>query len=218
MSSLSDIWPLYDLELTSPRLRLRPIRDEDIPGLVEATLAGIHDADRMPFAYPWTREEPAKVALNTAMNVWEKRIRVSPDDWYVSFAIMRDGRVIGRQDVVARHFRELNTVETGSWLTRSEQGQGLGKEMRTAVLLWAFDHLGAQYAETAAMVWNTASQRVSEGLGYRPNGETLLRISAGEVEQSVRYRLERSGFRRPEWQLNVRGNDAVLRQFGLSGS
>ncbi len=100
MSSLSDIWPLYDLELTSPRLLLRPIRDEDIPGLVDATLAGIHAADRMPFAYPWTRDEPEQVALNTAVNVWQKRTRVSPDDWYVSFRPEWDLRVAGNEAVL----------------------------------------------------------------------------------------------------------------------
>lgn len=215
MSSLSDIWPLYNLQLTSPRLILRPIRDEDIPGLVDATLAGIHDPDEMPFAYPWTRGEPADIARNTALNVWEKRVRVAAHDWYVSLAVIHEGRVIGRQDIVAKHFRELRTVETGSWLTRSEQGKGLGREMRAAVLLWAFDHLGAEYADTAAMVWNKASQGVSESLGYRRNGEAQLRIAPGEIDRSVRYRLQRSDFRRPDWQLQVDGNDAVRTLFGL---
>ena len=82
------------------------------------------------------------------------------------------------------------------------------------MLLWAFDHLGAQYAETAAMVWNTAS-RVSEG---SVTGQTAKRGSrrARSGNQSVpagAFRVQA-----PEWQLNVRGNDAVLRQFGLSGS
>lgn len=217
MSSLSDIWPLHDLELTSPRLMMRPIRDEDIPGLVDATRAGIHDPDQMPFAYPWTRAEPAAVALGTAQNVWRQRASLQPDDWHVSFAILHAGRVVGRQDVVARQFHDLRTVETGSWLTRAEQGKGLGREMRTAALLWAIDHLGAEYADTAAMVWNKASQCVSESLGYRRNGEALLRIAPGEVEQSIRYRLNRADFMRPDWQLQVRGNDAVLRLFGLDG-
>lgn len=51
---LVDAWPLFRLTLWTPRLELRVVRDDDLPGLVEATLAGTHDAGRMPFAEPST--------------------------------------------------------------------------------------------------------------------------------------------------------------------
>src|SRR5690606_28651820 len=119
-----------------------------------ASVAGIHDPNTMPFAVPWTREEPRILAQNTARNVWLNRTNVEPDDWRVCFAVMLHGRVIGRQDVRATNFPDLRTVETGSWLTKAHQGKGLGKEMRAAVLLWAFEHLDAEFAQTAAFEGN----------------------------------------------------------------
>lgn len=216
MSDWGEIWPLHHLQLKTPRLVLRPVRDEDLPGLVRASLAGIHDPDSMPFQVPWTREDPATLAFNTAQSVWRQRTNVTPSDWTVSFAVLKAGAVIGRQDVGAVHFPDLKTVATGSWLTRAEQGAGLGKEMRAAVLLWAFDHLGAEYAETAAFEGNEASQGVSRSLGYRSNGERLKRIGPGEVARSFEYRLRRDQLVRPEWELAVEGHGGVARLFGLT--
>ena len=218
MLEWSDIWPLFGLQLRTPRLVLRPVRDDDIPGLIEATLAGIHDPADMPFAVPWTREAPELIARNTAHNVWLGRTRVAPDDWRVDFAVLLDDRVVGRQDVRAAGFPDLRTVETGSWLTRAQQGRGLGKEMRAAVLLWAFDHLGAEFAETAAFEDNRASQKVSEAMGYSRNGEALQRIDRGEVARMLRYRLRREELRRPDWELRVDGQEAVARLLGVEGS
>lgn len=215
MSDWSGIWPLHDLKLSTPRLVLRPIRDEDLAGLLVAALAGIHDPDTMPFAVPWTRAEPQQIARNMAQNVWRNRAKADPDNWNVSFAVLWEGRVVGRQDVRASDFPDLKTVDSGSWLTMAKQGKGLGKEMRAAVLLWAFDHLGAEFAETAAFDSNPASQGVSEALGYRRNGESLKQISHGEVARSLEFRLKRGEFRRPEWELQVEGHEEVARYFGL---
>lgn len=49
---LERIWPLFGLRLTTPRLELRPLRDDDLPGLVDAALSGVHDPARMPFGVP----------------------------------------------------------------------------------------------------------------------------------------------------------------------
>ena len=35
-SPLVDLWPLFGLEIRSPRLVLTPVRDEHLPGLVAA--------------------------------------------------------------------------------------------------------------------------------------------------------------------------------------
>ena len=41
---LVDVWPVFGLRLFTPRLELRVARDDDIPGLAEAAIRGIHDA------------------------------------------------------------------------------------------------------------------------------------------------------------------------------
>lgn len=214
MWKLAEIWPFQELELRTPRLLLRPEQDIDIPGLVAAALAGIHDPAVMPFDNPWTRQGPAALAQNTARNVWRLRATLSPEQWTVSFAILHEGEVVGRQGVRATDFAELKTISTGSWITRRLQGRGLGKEMRAAVLIWAFDYLGAELAETGARSWNRASLGVSESLGYRPNGQKRTLIAPGEVQESSSYLLRRDEFRRPDWQLSVRGHEAVAAMLG----
>lgn len=64
----------------------------------------------------------------------------------------------------------LREVHTGSWLGRRYQGQGIGTQMRAAVLHLALDGLGAQRAVSAAFEDNPASLGVSRKLGYRDDG------------------------------------------------
>jgi hypothetical protein len=61
----------------------------------------------------------------------------------------------------AQDFSLLRSVGTGSWLGTEYQGQGIGKEMRSAVLHLAFAGLGAQIARSGAYFDNEASLRVS---------------------------------------------------------
>ena len=87
-------------------------------------------------------------------------------------------------------------MSSGSWLTASAQGRGLGVEMRAAVLHLAFAGLGALEAQTSAWVDNPASQRVSLRLGYEHEGQQLL-ARRGEPTAHLRYRLTREA-----WQQN----------------
>lgn len=174
MDPLERLWPVFGLRLRTPHLLLRPLRDEDIPQYVEAAASGIHRHGRTPFATPW--DESPDLASNTARWIWECRLRSRPEDWVLMFGIFtHDGAFLGSQDVVAKDFPGLRTIGTGSWLRHDAQGRGLGTEMRAAVLLWAFDHLGADVATTGAWDWNAPSLAVSRKLGYGPNGEARTR-------------------------------------------
>jgi RimJ/RimL family protein N-acetyltransferase len=94
------------------------------------------------------------------------------------------------------------------------QRQGIGAEMRAAVLQFAFDHLGARRARTSAFTDNVASNRVSRRLGYRADGsETLAR--RGQPADLVRFVLEPAWFVRPGWTLEVSGVAGCL---GLLGA
>jgi RimJ/RimL family protein N-acetyltransferase len=70
--------------------------------------------------------------------------------WHLPFAVWHQGVIVGQQDILARDFLQTHTIESGSWLGRAHQGQGIGKEMRAAVLHLGFDGLGAKRAETGA--------------------------------------------------------------------
>lgn len=213
---IDDVWPLFALRLRTPRLELRVVRDEHLPGLVDAAVAGIHDPDRMPFSAPWTDAGPRELARSLAQFQWRLRAAVRPDSWSLSLAVLRDGVPIGVQDLGATELSARRTVTSGSWLTRSEQGRGLGTEMRAGLLMFAFDHLGAEWAESGAAAWNEASLTVSRRLGYRQNGIERVQPRPGEVVDMQRLRLHVNDFVRPDWALNVAGLDRALPEL-LSG-
>jgi RimJ/RimL family protein N-acetyltransferase len=102
------------------------------------------------------------------------------------FAVVIDGRAVGTQEMTASEFPRLRTVNTFSWLTRSYQGRGFGKEMRRAILHLAFDGLGTARAESEAFEDNPASLGVSDALGYRRNG-TVWTLRQDEAAPMVRF-------------------------------
>ncbi|MGU3411426.1 GNAT family N-acetyltransferase [Microbacterium sp. M1A1_1b] len=214
---LEHVWPLYGLRLVTPRLELRPLRDDDLPGLVDAALSGVHDRARMPFGVPWTDAEPAVMARSMAQYHWKMRAEVTRDSWGVGFAVLRDGTPIGVQELHARQFATRKTIDSGSWLSLAHQGQGLGTEMRAALLLFAFDQLGASWAESSAAAWNEASLAVSAKLGYQRNGVTRSQTRADEVVDEVRVRLRRDDFVRPSWNLVTEGAAAAIEQLHQVG-
>ncbi|MFJ3383015.1 MULTISPECIES: GNAT family N-acetyltransferase [unclassified Curtobacterium] len=205
---VEEVWPLFGLRLLTPRLELRPVRDDDLPGLVQAALSGVHDPERMPFGVPWTDAEPDALAVSLAQYHWKLRAGVTRDSWAVSFTVLRDGAPIGVQELHARRFGARKTVESGSWLASAHQGVGLGTEMRAALLGFAFDDLGAG-CESSAAAWNGGSLRVSEKLGYERNGVTRSQTRPGETVDEVRVRLTRGDFVRPDWQLERHGVEAA---------
>ncbi|MHC6219982.1 GNAT family N-acetyltransferase [Arthrobacter sp. MMS24-S77] len=121
---------------------------------------------------------------------------------------------IGYQDMEAKNFASLKTVSTGSWLKKSAQGQGLGKEMWAAALSYAFDYLNAVVAVSEAAAWNRQSLGVSSSLGYEPNG--VYRHTWGtDVVDVQRVRLTPESFIRPDWKLKVEGHEGTARFLGL---
>ena len=105
----------------------------------------------------------------------------------------------------------MRAVATGSWLGSAYQRQGIGKEMRAAVLALAFDRLGAEIAETEAFVDNPASAGVSRALGYVPNGTGRL-APDGFRRETERFRMTVAEWRaRPRPTVSIEGLDAVPR-------
>lgn len=206
---LVDVWPVFGLRLITPRLELRPVRDEDLPGLADAALAGIHDPGVMPFRVPWTDASGDELKRGLARHVWEQRATIRPGTWSLLLTVLRDGRPIGVQAISAAEFEVRRTVESGSWLTMSQQGHGLGTEMRAAMLCFVFDHLGGEVAESGAATWNAGSLAVSRKLGYRENGVARFVARRGQRVDEVLLRLDRDDFVRPAWELEVEGADAA---------
>jgi RimJ/RimL family protein N-acetyltransferase len=207
-------WPLRDLVLRTPRLELRPDDDPGLDELVEVAYGGVHDPATMPFLTPWTDADPRYLGRGTLQFYWAQRARFAPESWALHFLVRHEGRVLGVQSLTGNDFGVLRTVGSGSWLGRPHQGRGFGTEMRAAVLLLAFDHLGAVAADSGAFADNPASLRVSERLGYRPNG-VRTHLRRGEPATEVLLRVTPDEFVRPDWTLKVEGLDACR---GLLGA
>jgi RimJ/RimL family protein N-acetyltransferase len=214
MTELAACWPPFGLTLTTPRLTLRPVLDEDIPVAVHAALSGIHEPGRSPFSTPWAETPAQELGPNMAQWYWRCRANMSPQEWTLLLGIWHEGDFLGCQDVAAKDFATVRTVSTGSWLRRDIQGQGFGREMRAAVALYAFDWLGADAAESEAATWNQQSLGVSRSLGYQLNG--ITRASWGGKAQEVQIvRLTPATFNRPDWQLHVEGHEPTAKYLGI---
>ncbi|MFB9652578.1 GNAT family N-acetyltransferase [Pseudarthrobacter oxydans] len=215
MTSLNAVWPLFGLTLATPRLELRPIQDHEIPAAVAAARTGIHEPGRNPFSTPWTELPAEDLGPNMARWYWRCRAECTPESWTLLLGIWHNSEFIGCQDVGAKDFATLKTVGTGSWLKQSAKGRGLGKEMRAAVALYAFDWLRAEVAESEAADWNAASLGVSRSLGYELNG-TTRKAWGTKVETVQHVRLTPDSFKRPDWTLKVGGHEAAANFLNIS--
>ncbi len=214
MTDPASYWPPFGLTLATPRLILRPIRDEDIPPAVSAALSGVHAPGRSPFTRPWAEAPAHELGPNMAQWYWRCRATMTPEAWTLLLGIWHEDEFIGCQDVEAKDFGTLRTVSTGSWLRLSAQGQGLGKEMRAAVAAYAFDYLGADIAESEAAAWNGASLGVSRSLGYEINGVTRANWG-GTLQDVQKVRLTPATFKRPDWTLHVDGHEPTAKYLGI---
>ncbi len=144
---------------------------------------------------------------------WGHRANWSADKWTYTGAAFVDGEPIGMQDVGAEHFRAVRSVETGSWLGLAHQGQGLGREMREAILHLAFEGLGAEEALSGAFEDNAASLVTSRAIGYPENGDARGHRRDGSG-RTVRFRLGREDWeRRRRDDIEIVGLEACLDMF-----
>ena len=186
-------FPVFALEVRTPRLTLRFPDDDDLVDLAELGALGVHPDDEMPFTVQWTRVPPPFQQRNTLQFCWTQRCRLQADAWSLVLVAVVEGRVVGTQGVFCTEWAVTRTVETGSWLGRAFQGAGLGKEMRSAVLQLAFDGFGAEEAVTTAFADNPSSLAVTRAMGYRSNGTDRL-ARDGSVVEVCRFTMDKDDF------------------------
>jgi RimJ/RimL family protein N-acetyltransferase len=198
MKTLEEIWPPYGVRIEENDLTLTILTDEDIPGLVDLALNGIHEPDAMPFSTPWTAVEPERLPANMMRFFSGVRAQFTPEKFDLLFAVRIAHKLAGIQALHATDFGVTRTAETGSWLGRSYQRRGVGTRMRRAVCAFAFDHLGAVELTSGAFLDNPASLAVSTKVGYRPNGRFRMTRREGEVAINQRLVLTPDDFVRRE--------------------
>lgn len=210
------LWPLFAVRLQTERLTLRLPTDDELVALAALARAGVHAAEEMPFAYPWTTLPSPAFEHGFAQFHWAQRAQWKPEAWNLELMVEVDGWPIGMQGLFARDFATLRTVGTGSWLGLPHQGLGFGKEMRQAVLALAFEGLGAEVAETEAMLDNPRSAGVSRSVGYVENGLGRL-APTGVARDTQRFRMTRAEwFGRPRPSVAIEGLEPCLELFGAA--
>jgi RimJ/RimL family protein N-acetyltransferase len=214
---LIDHWPLFGLRITTPRLELRLPTEDELADLATLAMAGVHDPAVMPFHVAWTDLPPEERARSVIQHSWRVRAEWQPEAWALDLGVFYDGRVVGYQSAKAKHLATLREVDTASWLGLAYQGNGIGTEMRAAVLDLAFTGLGAECAVSGAFTDNPASYRVSEKLGYQDSGVERMLVR-GEAVSCRQLRLTRE-----RWAANrsvpvtVTGLEPCLPLFGIAG-
>ena len=214
-TTLESAWPLFGLRIRSEHLLLRLPTDDDLPAFIDLAKAGIHPPDEMPFGVAWSVTPSPAFERGFVQHHWGVRASWTPDAWTLNLLVEKDGRPIGTQSLMAKEFAIHRIVDTGSWLGQAFQGQGYGKEMRSAVLSFAFDGLGALAAESAAFTDNLKSSGVSRSLGYEENGIGSL-APQGVARESQRFRMTVEGWRsRVRPPITIEGLDSCRELFGI---
>ncbi len=210
---LVEIWPPLGLRITAGPLELRGIGEAEVLALLDVVRGGVHAPDAMPFYFPWTMAPDDELPLNY-VQWWARQLAMfNRDEWSLDLAVLWHGQVVGCQGVATRDFLTLRYGETGSWLGLAHQGRGIGTAMRQAWCAFLFDHLGFELVTSAAFTDNPASLRVSEKVGYVPDGLARLKRLDAPAE-SQRLRLTPDTFvRGPE--ISVTGAEGVRRLIGL---
>jgi RimJ/RimL family protein N-acetyltransferase len=163
----------------------------------------------------WTDVPPAERARSVLQFQLSQWGGWSPADWSLNLVAELGGVIVGTQGVSGRDFAVLREVHTGSWLGQRYQGQGLGTEMRSAVLHLGFAGLGAEFAVSDAFTDNLASLGVSRKLGYLPDGIRRQGIR-GRPATIQLLRLDRAGWQaHRQVPVEITGLAPCLPSFGL---
>lgn len=138
--------------IVTTRLILRPLSEEDAYDVFE--WAGDPVVNRyMP--YPVYQNV-------TQVQKWIQSIQ--PDDYEFGFILKETGKVIGSGSI-GSNGKQL--YELGYNLNRSYWGQGYATEAAKAMLLWAYETLGARDFAASHATANTASGNVLRKCGFQ---------------------------------------------------
>ncbi len=212
-----ELWPAAQVRLVTPRLELRLPDGEELARLSAVAADGVAEPHTQPFGTPWAAQPPALRARSILQWHWASRGTWAADRWTLDFTAFLDGEPIGAQGLSATGFRVRREVATGAWLGQPYQRQGFGTEMRAAVLVLAFSHLGALSAVTGAYEDNLPSIEISKTLGYRDDGIEIADRGGTRV-LARRFRLGGAPDMRRWPPVTVSGvSDEFLAMTGAAG-
>ena len=209
---MNELWPLFGLRLSYRDVLLRPMCEADLPRLAAALPddAG-HDPRLAMYAAQSYAENERRLFCQgywRALGTWD------PGSWALHLAVAYAGELVGVQTLEGDNFPVLRTVDSASWLMPEVRGRGVGVAMRTAMLGFAFDRLGAVAAVTSATTTNAASLGVSRRVGYADNGVSRIVDTGGDVVELRHMRL--TADRWPGADVTVTGFEPCRPWFGMA--
>jgi 8-oxo-dGTP diphosphatase len=170
--------PTIAVELTTDRLRLRPLHPADAPAIADQ----VNDWDVVRYTtsipYPYDRRM-AEDFIASQQKRWEAWSGKTMPQEEVAFAIERnsDRRLVG---CVGLQPAESGTgMEFGYWLGKRYWGEGYATEAVGRLIRFAFIDLDLDEIWGAAVPTNDASHRVMEKNGF-------VIVAAGERPSEVR--------------------------------
>lgn len=194
------------------------MRESDYPELAVIADGGVRRPGRPAFLVNWDSGTRADIARSIAQYQWSTRANFRVDDWTIELTVRIDGRVVGVQGLSAKDFLRTRSVSTGSWLSLHEQGKGYGTQMRRAAVTAFADHFDAAVFHSEYLEGNDASRRVSEKLGYSPNGVKSIVAQDGLAHAEHQMILAASDIDRGAEPVEVAGMEVVRRFLGLDAS
>lgn len=216
----AELWPPFGLTLRCGPVELRPVRFDDIPVLLDVIGDGIiaEDVPGYPLLFPFAHGEYTLAKRRESVQFWWRNwSAISPSQWSIQMSVLRDGEIVGVQDILADDFLTVRSAATGSFLGVRHQGRGTGTLMRQAIAMFAFDHLGARALDSGAFHDNNRSLAVGRKVGYRQHGTRLVQRGTGETDEEILVRLLPEELIRPQYPLEVDGLAPFLELLGLDG-
>jgi [ribosomal protein S5]-alanine N-acetyltransferase len=144
--------------LETPRVRLRPYTETDIPELLPLIGTPEVAATTLRIAHPYT-EQDAKAFLSLAKD---------PGKLWLAITLRSDGRQIG--GIGLRVENQHQHAELGYWLGAPFWGHGYATEAAREILRYGFETLALHRIFASHFKHNPASGRVLKKIGMKYEG------------------------------------------------
>ena len=144
--------------IDAPRLRLRPLRPDDVPALEEWM------PDKSLYAY-WGKG-PGKTDRQPAL-LFARPAKASKS-FHLGIEEKATGKAVG--DLWVYRIENDRTATVAIRLAPSRQGRGFGTEALAAMTRFCFDRTELLHLRAEVDVRNTPSRRMLEKCGYRQEG------------------------------------------------
>lgn len=86
---LVDLWPIYRVRITTPRLQLRLPTESELAELADVAGKGVHNPTERPFLTPWTEGGPLDRARFVLREHWANLAGWAVDRWAFDFGVTR---------------------------------------------------------------------------------------------------------------------------------